>query len=107
MSATGIIFTCEEVRSGRRWKYVCRAWGEVIASGPASTQAEARQKNREAKKTYWADLVARQVIPPNGFHNSQGNPASAVQVRTDTEFEGRVGRLPASFPPENATQVSP
>lgn len=53
----GVIFTCLEERRGRRWWHVCQAWGEAIASGPAKTQAEARQKNREAKEAYLAKLA--------------------------------------------------
>jgi hypothetical protein len=56
--SAGVIFTCLEEKRGRGWWHVCQAWGEAIASGPAKTQEEARQKNRDAKTAYLAELEA-------------------------------------------------
>ena len=98
----GVIFTCveEPARSSKTWRrgwtYRCFAFGEQIASGPAKTQAEARQKNRDAKEAYLADLTARGITDARGSR-CDGNPEKAIQVKAGTELEGVRGQPPAGF----------
>lgn len=84
---TTVIFTCLEQRHGRRWRYICQAWGEAIASGPARSQAEARRKNREAKVEYLQKLeqgVFAQTTAPDPRHTM---PAfNRVLPKIDRDF---------------------